>query len=513
MNSYLLVTVVNFGGKILALLKILFLASTFGTSYQLDAFYIAYLLPVMLPDIFKGIINTAFIPHFMKYKDTEPDYFWRGMTSLVSLTLLIQIAFAVVVFVFAPVIVNMLAKDASEHTLQLATELTRILSVIMPLLGLNALLVTLSHANDKFIFAASESAITNFLIIAFVLFVPDPSVLLLTVSVAIGFSTFFLVMFYENRKILKERFVFRLKFYDHSLAVPVRQSMPLFVGYMGAMGMEIVDLRFVAKLDEGNISALNYAVMLSNLPFDIFIAAIIYTSYPTIARLISEKKSLQDTYQLGISRVLFFSVPAALVFIFLGIPIIELLLKNGKFDDQSVTATYQALFWFGLALIPKGLAYFHYRILHASLRSWTQVSIGLLGVLTNASLNYLLYEPYGLSGIAAATAISLTQSMILAVLFVYQQEFKGLLKVMIRDILKPFLVPFILVALILFGITQLDSWIILGHHKLDAAFDLALAALAAIVVIFVFRWQCLPEIENAKSRTIAFVRKLSMHSS
>ena len=508
MNHYLIVTLVNFAGKGLALLKILFLASAFGTSYQLDAFYIAYLLPVMLPDIFKGIVNTAFIPHFMKNREQRPEYFWRGMSALVSLTLLVQLLLAVILFLFAPAFVDLLAMDASDETRQLAVELTRVLSVIMPLLGLNALLVTLSHASEKFVVAAAESAITNVLIIAFILFLPEPEVHWLTLGVALGFCVFFAAMLLENRKTLKSHFRFRLHVYDESLASPVRQSIPLIVGYFGAMAMEIVDLRFVAKLEEGNISALNYAVMLSNLPFDIFIAAIIFTSYPALSRLIAEKQSIHEAYWLGISRILFFAFPSAMIFVFLGVPIIELLLQNGKFDGESVRATNQALFWLGIALIPKGLAYFHYRILHASLRSWTQVSIGLLGVVTNASLNFLWYEPFGLAGIAAATAFSLTQSFLLAFAVVYRHALKGILKQTYHRAIRPLMPLFIAVPLLLAVIVQLDSILEISHHKLDAAVDLGLAGLAAMLVIFVFRWENLPEIESAKSRVNGIARKV-----
>lgn len=507
MNHYLGVTVVNMLGKALALLKVLFLASTFGTAYQLDAFYIAYLLPIMLPDVFKGIVNTAFIPHFTRHKDSNPTYFWQGMTALVSLTLLIQVLLAAAMFVWASSIVDLLAQDADAQTRALATDLIRVLSAIMPLLGLNALLVTLSHANNKFLMAASESAITNALIIAFLLFAAEPDVVVLSVSVALGFAVFFLAMLYENWGEFKAHFRFRWNIYDASLATPIRQSLPLLIGYAGAMGIEIIDLRFVAKLEEGSISAFNYAVMLANLPFDIFIAAIIFTAYPTLSRHLAEQRSIVDLYRLGISRVLFFAVPSALIFVFMGQAVIELLLRSGAFDARSVALTDQALMWFGIALIPKGLAYFHYRILHASLRSWTQVLIGLLGVVTNALLNLALYKPFGLAGITAATALSLCQSLILSFIVVYRQEFRGVMRDLLRDILRPLALPFIVVAAVLLVLQYADALITFSHHKVDAGFDLLLTGVCGLVVIFAFRWQSLPEIESAKQRVVTLVKK------
>jgi putative peptidoglycan lipid II flippase len=67
-----------------------------------------------------------------------------------------------------------------------------------------------------------------------------------------------------------------------------------------------------------------------------------------------------------------------------------------------------------IGIIARSITYFNYRVLHAMIQPWTQVKIGLVGVLTNAVLNALLIRPLGLGGIALATSLSLIQSAVLS---------------------------------------------------------------------------------------------------
>ncbi|HEY6892883.1 MAG TPA: hypothetical protein VI258_01850, partial [Rhodanobacteraceae bacterium] len=52
-------------GKVLAIGKTLFIAALFGTSSHLDAFWVAYSLPLLLPNVLSLTITTAFVPRFV----------------------------------------------------------------------------------------------------------------------------------------------------------------------------------------------------------------------------------------------------------------------------------------------------------------------------------------------------------------------------------------------------------------------------------------------------------------
>ena len=51
--------------KVLAMMKGLVLAHQFGVSVELDVFFIAYLLPSFLSDLFAGAIVVALVPLYV----------------------------------------------------------------------------------------------------------------------------------------------------------------------------------------------------------------------------------------------------------------------------------------------------------------------------------------------------------------------------------------------------------------------------------------------------------------
>ncbi|MET1256756.1 murein biosynthesis integral membrane protein MurJ [Aliikangiella maris] len=416
--SHLVVLVISFLGKIVGVGKSLFIAALFGTAMELDAFYIAYMLPFLLPDVLKGIVSNAFIPQFMRSVQGQPDKAdWTGINTLFTTMIIFLVLLSSVLYISASQVVFFLAPGADSETQKLAGELLQVMAFIMPVLGINAILTTLANCFNRFTVASTESLVTNIIIISGIVFLHlSLGIYALVYSLMAGFVVYSLVLIYSNFYLIKSYLKTSFAFSHADFIAPAKQMLPLTVGYIGAITMGIVDTQFVSLLSSGAISALNYALMIASLPLETFTQSVIVTHYPRISQYIASgnREQLEAIQISGLKAILFFVVPSSAVLFFYSEQIISLLLQRGNFDESSVVLTSSALTFFSLSVLARSICYFNYRFLHAANLSWHQVSVGLLGVVTNIVFNFLLYKPMGLAGIALATAIAITQNLILS---------------------------------------------------------------------------------------------------
>jgi putative peptidoglycan lipid II flippase len=156
--------------------------------------------------------------------------------------------------------------------------------------------------------------------------------------------------------------------------------------------------------------------MISMLPVEVFSQAIMTTFYPRLSNHYANRDvhGLVETHLRGVRMIFLLILPSAAVLLVLAEPIVIILLERGNFTELSTASTASAVMFLSIGIIARSITYFNYRVLHAMIQPWTQVKIGLVGVLTNAVLNALLIRPLGLGGIALATSLSLIQSAVLS---------------------------------------------------------------------------------------------------
>jgi uncharacterized membrane protein YfcA len=96
-------------GKVLAIGKTLFIAALFGTSSHLDAFWVAYSLPLLLPNVLSLTITTAFVPRFVASLEgrTSPEV-WRGANTLFTLILILIAAGGAAIFIWASPLIGLI---------------------------------------------------------------------------------------------------------------------------------------------------------------------------------------------------------------------------------------------------------------------------------------------------------------------------------------------------------------------------------------------------------------------
>ena len=127
----------------------------------------------------------------------------------------------------------------------------------------------------------------------------------------------------------------------------------------------------------------------------------------------------------GMRQIVFVLLPAAAAILVLSEPMIRLVYERGEFDAAQTEVVASALYWFAFSLPTNGLFLLLTRTFFSLQQPWTPTVIAGLNLAVTAVACLLLYEPYGIEGIVAATAIA-TAASVAAQCVILRRELGGL---------------------------------------------------------------------------------------
>lgn len=419
-RSSIAISVLQSGGKLLGLLKTLVIAALFGASASLDAFWVAYTIPAILPGLVRGVVATAFIPGFMRSAAHGVERVdWRGLNTLFTQIAIFIVLLSVLVVFARHSIVSFMAPGLPPATHEMAADLTALMSVAVLFFGINAMFSAVLQALQRFVVMSLESVVTNVVIIAGCMLLAERyGVRGLTLAVVAGFAVHTVMLGIANRDILARHLRPAFDFGHADFREPAQHMLPLLIGYIGSVGMSIVDRMFVSTLDAGMISVLAYASMIAMLPMEVFGQAVMTAFYPSLSREHAAGKtdSVLTIHLRGLRLLIFVLLPVAAALVIVAQPVIMLLLERGAFSAEATGVTALTLAALALCLPMRAVNYLNFRVFHARQQPWTAVFIGLFGVSLNVLLDWLLIDAFGVVGIAFATSIAMTASAVLSTL-------------------------------------------------------------------------------------------------
>ncbi|MBK9494661.1 MAG: polysaccharide biosynthesis C-terminal domain-containing protein [Xanthomonadales bacterium] len=474
--------------KFMAIGKTMLIAGLFGAGASLDAFWVAYSLPTLLPALLTTVITVAFVPRFMASLEGRRGVaVWRGANTLFTLILGLAVLASLAMGWYAEALVGFLAPGLAAETQADAVRMTRLLLPCVPILTLSSILSAISNALERFTLPALEGVLTNITVLLAIIWLGRQlGVTALMWGVLSGFLLQAGVLLWGNRDLLRDsvRPAWDLRHPD--FRAPAAHLLPLLVGSAGSVLTGLINQYFLSGGDQGTISAMAYASMFAMLPLEVFAQAVITTYYPALGRHFArgEWREAADRFADGVRFVLFLTLPSAVLLYLFAEPAMALLLERGEFTAEDTQLTAQLTAIMSLGLVFRAFAYFNYRVLHAAVRPWLQVSIGLLGVVVHASLCLLWVERHGAAGVAWAAAFSILLSALLSLLaaahILRMRWHAGLAREIARlGLLTACLIGFSLVAE---GLAS--HWPSEIRH-LQAAWQLALGALAGILTLLI----------------------------
>jgi len=403
--------------RVLGLMREMVVGAAFGTSAEYDA----YLAAVRIPDILftliaGGALGSAFIPTFTGYfaRDDAPGG-WRLASAVITALLIALTATAGLAWLAAPQLVSwILAPGFTPEQQGLTISLLRIVLIGPIFFGVSGVVMGILNARQHFLLPALAPSFLNLSLIgATWLLAPRMGIRALAIGYVSGAFLHLVVQLPGLRRV-GARYHPVLTFRDPGVRQVLRLMAPRLLGLAAVQLNFLVNTNLASRLEEGAVSALNYAWLLMLLPQGVFAQAVATAAFPTFAEQVArgQQESMRRALSTTLRGVLFLTLPAAVGLLVLGRPLVALLFERGAFQASSTQTVAFALAFYALGLLGHAGVEIIARAFYALHDTWTPVWVGGLAMALNILLSLVLMAsfaaaelpPYG--GLALANSIA-----------------------------------------------------------------------------------------------------------
>jgi putative peptidoglycan lipid II flippase len=393
-----------------------------------DAFFVAQTLPNVLRRLLaEGALAGAFVPIFAEYRVQRSPCEARGLLArTLGAALLVQLLLTALSFTTAPFVVKLVAYGLSRRPAQLdlAVDLTRIVSLFIVPMGLTGLAACTLNTLGRFAAPAAAPLVLNLCIIAMVLLGADrmvrlgmpPAAALGWGMVAGGLAHLLLQLPFLSR----ERFLVLPRFglADPGLARVGKLLLPALLGLLVYEGYVVLGRQLASLLPEGSISCLYYSSRMVDLPLGIVAAAMATASLPSLAThaAAGDEEQVRRIFRTALRTALFIVIPASTGLVALAWPLTSVLFQRGQFSPDMARTTAMTL----IGLAGGGVAGAGIRltivVFHALQDTRTPVKVAALSLVLYTVAAVTLVGPLGTVGLAIAVSASTTANFFLLLL-------------------------------------------------------------------------------------------------
>ncbi|MGL4635913.1 MAG: murein biosynthesis integral membrane protein MurJ [Beijerinckiaceae bacterium] len=398
------------------------MAAVLGAGGLMDVFTVAFRLPNHFRAIFgEGAFNAAFVPAFARIQTQRgaPDAN-LFQSRILTLLLISQIVILALALLFTPTAVRLLAPGfaANPDKFALAVEITRITFPYLLLITLVTLWSGVLNAVGRFAAAAAAPVLLNLSLLAFVAM----ATLFATPAHAAGWGVF-------AAGLLEAALLAFAAWRAGVLVAPAkpqldddvrqffRAFLPAVIGSAGVQIAMFADTILATLLQEGSASALYYADRIYQLPLGVIAIAAGTVLLPTMSKRIAEGDvdGAHDAQNRTIALTLLLAAPCWVATLVMPDLIIRAMFQRGAFNEQAAAEAAKVLAAYGVGLIAAVSIRSVVASFHSRGDTKTPMIISLTAVALNVALKFALVGPYGVMGLALATALGATLNLALLV--------------------------------------------------------------------------------------------------
>ena len=171
----------------------------------------------------------------------------------------------------------------------------------------------------------------------------------------------------------------------------------------------MVDRIVASLLDSGSVTIQSYASKMTVTEVGLISTAVSMVIFAQASRLSAEHDTggLEDLVSSGLKFVSFLVIPCCVGTILYRYEIISVLFGRGAFTQENVRLTANTMMIYAVGMLGTGIQDVLSRTMHATKHRKFPAMLGAGSMLLNAVLNLLLYRPFGVYGLAAASSAAL----------------------------------------------------------------------------------------------------------
>lgn len=437
--------------RVFGFLRDMVVAAFFGAGIATDAFFVAFRIPNLLRRLIgEGSLTVSFVPVFTEYLSTRSRKEALDLASITFTALSIVLVIVTVLgILFSPLIVTITAPGFRRIPAQfeLTVFLTRLMFPYIFFIALVALCMGILNSLRHFAAPALSPVLLNVAMIAAAIFLRgcfSEPVYALAIGVIVG-GILQLAFQWPFMRRMGVRLKFIVDFNDPGLR---RIGVLMLPAVFGAAIYQInvfVGTILASLLPKGSVSYLYYADRMVELPLGVFAIAVGTAVLPSLSRqaVKSELDEMKRTISFSLSLILFVTIPAMIVLIYLRVPILSVLFQRGAFTVTDTLLTAQALLCYSVGL----WAFSSVRIIVSAFYAFQDTRRPMFGaiiaLIVNVLFSIILMGPLKHGGLALATSIgSAVNVLFLAVIlwrrigaFLERDFFFSLAKIVVSSVL------------------------------------------------------------------------------
>ena len=409
--------------RVTGLMRVAALTAALGLTTVADVYNLANTAPNILYElVIGGVLSSTLVPLFIHANDAKKlDRQDDSASVIVTVSFVAITCLTIVAVLLAPLINRLfsLSLDGTERARQAAIG-DDFLILLLPQIffyGMMTLGTAVLHAKRKFAAPAFAPVLTNIVVSAAALsvyfFLGDegPSsmrtVWVLGLGTTAGVAAMAVVLMPAVRRSgteLKWRFQPR-----HPAIRSVVRLSGWTVGFAVANQVALIIVLTLARgVGVGAVSAYQYAFIFFQLPYGLIAVSLMTAVLPELATAArnQDHQLFAERFHEGLGLLLTFMLPAAGAYLFIGRPLIEMLLQRGEFGLEATRTTSQMLAGFSLGLPAFAVFLYCVRAFHARRNTRTPFYLNLFENALNVILVLPLVALFDATGLSMAYSIA-----------------------------------------------------------------------------------------------------------
>ena len=399
---------------------------------ETDAFFVAFRFPNFFRRFLgEGALTVSFVPVFVEclhnsnseeMNITQAKNLMNGIYTL----LLILISFLTVIGILSmePLIYALFGNYEFSQVsgkMEMTIFLSQILFFYLFLITTYAYFTAVANALGSFFIPALAPGAFNICVILSGLFISQehfhyPTTVLAIGVLVGGIIQTLLVAFILIRLSFLPRLSF--SFISEKLKVVFERFIPALVGVGGFALIGLLNVFFAGWLEEGAHTYIYYGDRLLELPRSLVSVSMGTALLPTLSKLYAQNKT-QALAELSAHQrdiLLYVVFPCAIGLFILGVPLLEILFKRGKFDALAVQQTGEILKIYSLLLIILSLTQVMSSCFYSVKNTTLPALTTIMGLFSHIIFALILIPIYKLEGLVWATTASAFVQLILMTL-------------------------------------------------------------------------------------------------
>ncbi|MBU0476511.1 murein biosynthesis integral membrane protein MurJ [Patescibacteria group bacterium] len=400
----------SLGSALLGLFRDRLLAGTFGAGDELDIYYAAFRIPDFVAMILiLGAISAAIIPVFSEHLVRSKEEAWEFTCALLNLLLISLIFVCLVLVVFTPFLISLVAPGFEGEKKELTILLTRIMFLSPILLGISSLMSGILQVFHRFLATSLAPIMYNLgIIFGILFFVPQIGISGLAWGVALGGILHFLIQL-PAFFLSGFRYKIILDFSHKGIRKVIGLMLPRSLGLAASQINLIVITAIASTLISGSIAIFNLANNLIYILIGLIAVPFSTAVFPALSLDFSKKEMVKFTHKFSsvFRKILFLIIPLSFLFFLLRAQIVRIILGTGQFGWNETRLTAACLGIFSFGIFAQGLVILLSKTFYAVHNTKIPALISVVSVALNIVLCFLFVWLLGFPNIFQRSLIEL----------------------------------------------------------------------------------------------------------